>query len=44
MLLVFLYANEVMLVITPDPTSITDAFGLVKSLITLDKNKKLVLL
>ncbi|MBK8398638.1 MAG: MinD/ParA family protein [Leptospiraceae bacterium] len=36
-----MYANEVMLVITPDPTSITDAFGLVKSLITLDKNKKI---
>ena len=35
------YATDVMLLITPDPTSITDAFGLVKSLISLDKNKKI---
>jgi flagellar biosynthesis protein FlhG len=36
-----LYADEVLVVITPDPTSITDAFGLIKSLITIDKTKKI---
>ncbi len=36
-----LYANEVILIIAPDPSSVTDAYGLIKSLITLDKNKKI---
>jgi flagellar biosynthesis protein FlhG len=36
-----LYANEMILVIAPDPSSVTDAYGLIKSLITLDKNKKI---
>lgn len=36
-----LFANEVILMITPDPSSITDAYGLIKSLITIDKDKKI---
>lgn len=36
-----MYANEVILVIAPDPSSVTDSYGLIKSLITLDKNKKI---
>jgi len=36
-----LYANEVILVIAPDPSSVTDSYGLIKSLIALDKNKKI---
>ena len=36
-----LYANEVLLMITPDPTSGTDAYGLIKSLSSIDKNKKI---
>jgi flagellar biosynthesis protein FlhG len=36
-----LYANEVVLVITPEPTSITDSYGLIKSLISVDNNKEI---
>jgi flagellar biosynthesis protein FlhG len=36
-----LYANEVILVIAPDPSSVTDSYGLIKSLISIDKNKKI---
>ncbi|HMV41670.1 MAG TPA: MinD/ParA family protein [Leptospiraceae bacterium] len=36
-----LYADEVILVVAPDPSSVTDAYGLIKSLISLDKKKKI---
>lgn len=36
-----LYADEVILMVAPDPSSVTDAYGLIKSLITLDKQKKI---
>lgn len=36
-----LYASEVILVIAPDPSSVTDSYGLIKSLVALDKKKKI---
>jgi flagellar biosynthesis protein FlhG len=36
-----LAANEVLIVTTPEPTSITDSYGLMKSIIAKDKNFKM---
>ncbi|MGB3368250.1 MAG: MinD/ParA family protein [Acidaminobacteraceae bacterium] len=35
-------ANDIILVVTPDPTSITDAYAVIKNIVTVEKNIKVV--